>query len=125
MFPRGAPGPIICGGQSISHNPSPDAIAEFKTLRGQYSAEFGRNASGQINVITKSGTNSIHGSAYEFYRDPGITANNWFNKQTQENTGSPNIPSKILVNTYGASLGAPLIKDKLFFFGAYEGQHRC
>ena len=49
--------------------PSPDAIAEFKTLRGQYSAQFGRNASGQIDVVTKSGTNAIHGSAYESFRN--------------------------------------------------------
>ena len=53
--------------------PSPDAIAEFKTLRGQYSAEFGRNASGQIDVVTKSGTNLIHGSAYEYLRNDAST----------------------------------------------------
>ena len=59
--------------------PSPDAIAEFKTLRGQYSAEFGRNASGQIDVVTKSGTNSIHGSAYEFLRNDFFDANGYLN----------------------------------------------
>ena len=59
--------------------PSPDAIAEFKTLRGQYSAQFGRNASGQIDVVTKSGTNSIHGSAYEYVRNNDFDANGYAN----------------------------------------------
>jgi hypothetical protein len=59
--------------------PSPDAIAEFKTLRGQYSAQFGRNASGQIDVVTKSGTNHVHGSAYEYARNDDFDANGYAN----------------------------------------------
>ncbi len=59
--------------------PSPDAIAEFKTLRGQYSAQFGRNASGQVDVVTKSGTNKIHGSAYEYVRNDAFDANGYAN----------------------------------------------
>ena len=64
---------------TLYNYPSPDAIAEFKTLRGQYSAQFGRNASGQIDVITKSGSNSIHGSAYEFLRNDYFDANGYAN----------------------------------------------
>ncbi len=59
--------------------------------------------------------------AYEYYRDPGVSSNNWFNKQAQLNSGQANIPLKILEHTYGASLGVPIKKNKLFFFGAYEG----
>jgi hypothetical protein len=64
---------------TLYNYPSPDAIAEFKTLRGQYSAQFGRNASGQIDVVTKSGTNSIHGSAYEYVRNDYFDANGYAN----------------------------------------------
>ena len=60
--------------------PSVDAIAEFKTLRGTYLAEYGRNASGQIDVVIKSGQNAIHGSAYEFFRNDIFNANAYFNK---------------------------------------------
>jgi hypothetical protein len=98
-----------------------DSVQEFRVTTTNANADAGRSSGAQVSVSTRSGTNKIHGSAYEFYRDPGIVANNWFNKQVDANTGAPNIPSKILVNTYGASLGAPILKDKLFFFGAYEG----
>jgi hypothetical protein len=98
-----------------------DSVQEFRVTTTNANADAGRSSGAQVSVSTRSGTNQLHGSAYEFYRDPGIVANNWFNKQTQIIGKSPNIPSKVLVNTYGASFGAPLIKDKLFFFGAYEG----
>jgi len=101
--------------------PSVDAIAEFKTLRGQYSAEFGRSASGQINVITKSGTNAIHGSAYEFIRNDIGNANGYFNNLTK----TPR--SKYRYNDFGFSLGGPVYipkiyngHDKTFFFISEE-----
>ena len=59
--------------------PSPDSIAEFKTLRGQYSAQYGRNAAGQVDVVTKSGTNRIHGSAYEYFRNDYFDAAGYLN----------------------------------------------
>jgi hypothetical protein len=101
--------------------PSVDAIAEFKTLRGQYSAEFGRSASGQINVITKSGTNSIHGSAYEFIRNDILNANGYFNNLTK-------VPRpKYRYNDFGFSFGGPVYipkiyngHDKTFFFVSEE-----
>lgn len=74
------------------------------------------NPSGaQVSLVTRSGTNDYHGSAYEYYRDPGVSSNNWFNKQAQLNSGQSNIPLKILEHTYGASLGLPLKKNKRFF----------
>ena len=101
--------------------PSPDAIAEFKTLRGQYSAQFGRNASGQIDVITKSGTNSIHGSAYEFIRNDYLDANGFGN-----NTLHQRIP-KYRYNDFGFSFGGPVYipkvydgRNKTFFFVSEE-----
>ena len=101
--------------------PSPDAIAEFKTLRGQYSAEFGRNASGQINVITKSGTNSIHGSAYEFLRNDFFDANGYLNNTLKRPI------TKYRYNDFGFSFGGPVYipkiydgRNKTFFFVSEE-----
>jgi outer membrane receptor protein involved in Fe transport len=101
--------------------PSPDAISEFKTLRGQYSAQFGRNASGQIDVITKSGTNSIHGSAYEFIRNDYLDANGYLNNFLHQR-----IP-KYRYNDFGFSFGGPVYipkiydgRNKTFFFVSEE-----
>jgi Carboxypeptidase regulatory-like domain/TonB-dependent Receptor Plug Domain len=101
--------------------PSPDAIAEFKTLRGQYSAQFGRNASGQIDVITKSGTNAVHGSAYEFIRNDALDANGYLNNFLHQR-----IP-KYRYNDFGFSFGGPVYipkiydgRNKTFFFVSEE-----
>lgn len=101
--------------------PSPDAIAEVKTLRGQYSAAFGRNASGQIDVVTKSGSNSIHGSAYEFIRNDDLDANGYLN-----NLLHTRIP-KYRYNDFGFSFGGPVYipklyngRNKTFFFVSEE-----
>jgi hypothetical protein len=101
--------------------PSPDAIAEFKTLRGQYSAQFGRNASGQIDVVTKSGTNAVHGSAYEYLRNDYLDANGYYNN-------FKGVPiTKYRYNDFGFSFGGPVYlpkiyngKDKTFFFISEE-----
>jgi hypothetical protein len=98
-----------------------DSVEEFRVTTTNANADAGRSSGAQVSLVTKSGTNFIHGSAYEYYRDPGTTSNNWFNKQAQLNSGEPNIAAKVLEHTYGASLGVPIKKDKLFFFGAYEG----
>ncbi len=103
--------------------PSPDAIAEFKTLRGQYSAQFGRNASGQIDVVTKSGTNSVHGSAYEFLRNDYFDANGFANDSLKTHI------TPYRYNVFGFSLGGPAYipkiyngKNKTFFFISEEWQ---
>ena len=98
-----------------------DSVEEFRVTTTNANADAGRSSGAQVSLVTKSGTNIMHGSAYEYYRDPGTTSNNWFNKQAQLNSGEPNIAAKVLEHTYGASLGLPIKKDKLFFFGAYEG----
>ena len=98
-----------------------DSVEEFRVTTTNANADAGRSSGAQVSLVTKSGTNVIHGSAYEYYRDPGTTSNNWFNKQAELNSGEPNIAAKVLEHTYGASLGVPIKKDKLFFFGAYEG----
>jgi hypothetical protein len=103
--------------------PSPDAIAEFKTLRGQYSAQFGRNASGQIDVVTKSGSNSVHGSAYEFVRNNDFDANGYAN----DFLGAKIAPYHY--NDFGFSFGGPVYipkvyhgRNKTFFFVSEEWQ---
>ena len=104
--------------------PSVDAIAEFKTLRGNYLAEFGRNASGQIDVVIRSGTNALHGSAYEFFRNNIFNANAYFNKVA---TLTPR--PLLRYNDFGGTIGGPVDiphiyngKDKTFFFFSYEGR---
>ena len=98
-----------------------DSVEEFRVTTTNANADAGRSSGAQVSLVTKSGTNVYHGSAYEYYRDPGTTSNNWFNKQAELNSGLPNIAAKVLEHTYGASFGLPIRKDKLFFFGAYEG----
>lgn len=91
-----------------------DSIQEFN-LQSQFSPEYGRNSGSVINLITKSGTNQLHGSVFEFLRNDVMDARNYFNRNPAPKTAFRN-------NQFGASLGGPIIKDKTFFFGAYEGQ---
>lgn len=99
-----------------------DSVEEFRVTTGNSNADAGRSSGAQISLVTKSGTNSFHGGAYEYYRPPFTAANNWFNKQAQLNEGESNIPAKVLRNIFGVAVGGPIKKDKLFFFGNYEGQ---
>ncbi len=98
-----------------------ESVEEFRVVTTNGNADSGRSSGAQVSLVTKSGTNAYHGSAYWYYRDPGTSSNNWFLKQSQIASSQPNVAAKILQHTYGASFGAPIIKDKLFFFGAYEG----
>jgi hypothetical protein len=97
-----------------------DAIQEFN-LQSQFGAEYGRNSGSVVNIITRSGTNQFHGSLYEYNRNSAFDARNYFNTKFQED-GTPNPQSPFNNNNYGGSLGGPIVKDKLFFFFAYEGQ---
>ena len=99
-----------------------DSVEEFRVTTSNANADAGRSSGAQISLVTKSGTNSFHGSAYEYHRPTFTVANDWFNKQAQLANGEPNIPGKLIRNTFGAAVGGPIIKNKLFFFGNYEGQ---
>ena len=102
-----------------------ESVQEFRVVTTNGNADSGRSSGAQVSLVTKSGTNAYHGSAYYIYRDPGVSANQWFNKQAQLASGKPNIAAKILQHTYGGAFGAPIIRDKLFFFGAYEGMKQA
>jgi hypothetical protein len=90
-----------------------DAIQEFN-LESQFGAEYGRNSGSVVNIVTKSGSNNFHGTGFGFLRNSALDARNYFNTEPHKS---------VFQNTnFGASLGGPVIKDKTFFFGAYEGQ---
>ncbi|MBV8478520.1 MAG: TonB-dependent receptor [Acidobacteria bacterium] len=91
-----------------------DAIQEFN-LQSQFPAEYGRNSGSVINIISKSGSNGFHGSVFEFVRNNFFDARNYFNRR-------PAVMSAFRNNQFGGSVGGPLVKNKSFFFGAYEGQ---
>jgi hypothetical protein len=92
--------------------PFPDALQEFSVQTSNYSAEYGSNAGGVVNVITKSGTNSLHGDAFAFNRNPVFNAQNFF--------ATPTTQDQVKRNQFGGTLGGPIRKDKTFFFGGYQ-----
>jgi carboxypeptidase family protein len=94
--------------------PPPDAIQEFKIQTHSYNAEFGRNAGSVVNVVTRSGTNALHGAAWEFNRDDALQARNVF---APANHAKPQLQQ----NQFGGSIGGPMIKNRLFGFGYYDG----
>lgn len=95
--------------------PPLDAIQEFKVQTADFSAELGRSAGAVLNATIKSGTNSIHGAAWEFFRNDKLDAADYFETQGK---------SELRFNQFGGSVGGPVIKDKVFFFGDYEGFRR-
>jgi Carboxypeptidase regulatory-like domain len=99
-----------------------DSIEEFRVTTVGDNADQGRSSGGQITLLTKSGTNNFHGSVYEQHRPTVTAANDWFNKQAQLENGLPNVPGKVIRNTFGGAIGGPIKKDRLFFFATYEGQ---
>ncbi len=99
---------------SVAQLPSIDSIQEFQVQTNNYSAEYGRSSGSIVNLVTKSGTNQLHGSAYEFFRNNVLDARNFF--------ADPAFAAPALrLNQFGATLGGPIQKDKTFFFGNYEG----
>ena len=98
---------------TIIVKPAIDALAEFKLYTNAYAAELGRTAGGVINLVTKSGTNTFHGSLYEFFRNEHLDAKNFF--------AGPGPTPAFKQNQYGGSLGGPIKKGNTFFFGDYEG----
>ena len=104
-YANGGPGSVLGGNLGV------DAIQEFSVLTSNYSAEYGKTAGGVVNAITRSGTNQLHGSAYEFIRNSAVDARNFFDGPT---------PPPFKRNQFGASAGGPIRKDKTFIFGDYE-----
>jgi hypothetical protein len=104
--------PGSVGGQSFGV----DAVREFRVETSSYSAQYGRAAGGVINVVTKSGTNELHGTAFEFVRNDNLDAASW-----DDNRVGRNKP-EFKRNQFGFSSGGPVAKDRTFFFGSYEGR---
>src|SRR5216684_7519523 len=99
-----------------------DSLQEFRVTTSNSNADSGRSSGAQVSLVTKSGTNRVHGSAYEYNRSKIGEANDWFNKKSQLESGLPNEPPHLVRNTFGATVGGPIVKDRIFFFAAYEGQ---
>src|SRR4051794_36331982 len=97
--------------------PSIDSIQEFEVQTNTFAAEYGRNTGSVVNLVTKSGTNQLHGSLYEFFRNDVLDARNYFNKDTFPKSG-------LHLNQFGGTLGGPIIKNNTFFFLNYEGFRR-
>jgi hypothetical protein len=97
--------------------PSPDAVAEFKVITNNYSAEYGRSGGATISVATRSGTNQFHGTAYDFLRNTNLNAIGYVFGQRPATFKKPTLQQ----NQFGATIGGPIIKNRIFFFGDYEG----
>jgi len=96
---------------------SVDDMQEYKIQTNSFDAEYGRTPGAQLSIVTRSGTNKFHGTAYEYLRNDVFDANNWFN-----NNSVPKLPREAeKQNDFGGVVGGPIIKDKLFFFFSYEG----
>lgn len=98
--------------------PSPDAIEEFRVQTGLYDAEFGRQGGAVVNVVTKSGTNAFRGTAFEFFRDDALNANEFFRNRA----GQPK--AELKQNQFGGTLGGPVRHDRMFFFASYQGTNQ-
>src|SRR2546426_2269299 len=107
------------------NTPIQDTVQEFQLLTLNQSAQYGNSAGSITNLVTKSGTNNFHGSVWEFIRNDAVDANTFFNDKTNAElvaAGSPpNKKPALRFNQFGGTIGGPIIKDKLFFFGSYQG----
>lgn len=97
-----------------------DSMQEFRVTTTNYGADAGRSSGAQVSLVTKSGTNKFHGSLYEYLRNTYTSANDYFVKSAEVQSGQPNIPPKLIRNIFGGSLGGPVIKNRLYFFVNYE-----
>lgn len=98
-----------------------DSVQEFRVTTSNYNADQGTGSGAQVALVTKSGTNQFHGSAYEYLRNTFTSANDYFVKASEARLGQPNTPDKLNYNIFGVSIGGPVRKDRLFFFANYEG----
>ncbi len=98
----------------ITFQPSINTVSEFKVDNSTFSAEYGRNSGAIVNILTRSGTNDFHGEAFEFFRNDQLDARNFFNRP-------PATQSPFQRNQFGGSVGGPILRNRTFFFGSYEG----
>lgn len=98
-----------------------DSVQEFRVTTTNYGADQGVSSAAQVALVTKSGTNNFHGTVYEYNRNSYFSANDYFIKAAQINSGLPNKPPQLNRNIFGASFGGPIRKDRLYFFLNYEG----
>jgi hypothetical protein len=97
--------------------PSPDAVAEFKVITNNYSAEYGRSGGATIDVAMRSGTNQLHGTVYEFLRNTDLNAVGYIFGARAATFKKPTLQQ----NQFGLTIGGPIVKNRVFFFGDYEG----
>jgi len=115
---RGSRGTVPAGvGGQVS---GVESVKEFKVITGAFSAEYGRFTGGVITAVTKSGTNALHGSLYEFHRNSALDARNFFDRDPINPTQRSDVPA-FKRNQFGFSLGGPIVPNKTFFFGSFEG----
>ncbi len=108
---------------AVAYTPSPDALAEFNVITNNASAEYGNFAGGIINAAIKSGTNHWHGDLFEFFRNDKLNANNWGSIWSGIMTqGKPFPRPPVRWNQFGGTIGGPILHNKLFIFGDYEGE---
>jgi hypothetical protein len=101
-----------------------DSVEEFRVTTANSNADAGRSSGAQVTLVTKTGKNQFHGSAYEYNRSGIGEANEWFNKNSQITNGQPNKPGHLVRNTFGATLGGPIKRDRAFFFLNWEAQRK-
>src|SRR5437870_268582 len=104
---------------------SVDSVQEFSVTTSSYNADQGRSSGAQVSLVTKSGANNFHGSLYEYHRNTLTSANDYFVKSSELQSGEPNVAPKLIRNIFGASVGGPIWKDRLFFFANYEGYRQA
>ncbi|HEX5284030.1 MAG TPA: carboxypeptidase regulatory-like domain-containing protein [Bryocella sp.] len=109
---------------TIVLTPNLDAIDQFNLIDGPLNAEYDRNSGGIVTAAIKQGTNHIHGRAFEFYRDTFLNTNNYLQKQFDASGNRTDAVSPYHQNIFGGTLGGPILRDKLFAFGAYQGTHQ-
>ncbi len=107
----------VSAGGGVGNNPirvNPDSVAEMKIVTSNASAEFGRNSGGQVALVTRSGTNELHGNLFWFYRTPGLNANRW--QDNLDRVGK----QKFIQHIFGGSVGGPIVKNRTFYFGNWQ-----
>jgi hypothetical protein len=105
----------------VTFQPSINTVSEFKVDNSTFSAEYGRNSGAIVNVATRSGSNQLHGEGFDFYRDQKFDSRNYFNPPSVDTAGNVTPQSLFNRKQFGVNLGGPLVKNRSFYFGSYEG----